>query len=102
MKKKLEVIVLPKPHKRKEFRQSMYNLSENLQKHCSSLLIDESGDGNEFIISARWDSTDQMRQAVRSKEFIILCGAINALCESTVIRLNDKQVGNHISKMTEL
>ena len=102
MNKKLEVVVLPKPHNLKEFKQSLNSLSENLQKHCSSLLIDESGDGNEFIISAQWDSSDQMRQALRSEEFLILSGAVNALCEKTIIRLDDKQLGNHISKLKSL
>ena len=102
MIKKLEVIVFPKPHNLKEFKQSLNFLIGNLQNYCSSLMIDESGDGNEFIISAQWDSTDQMRQALRSEEFLILSGAVNALCEKTAIWLDDKQVGNHISKLTKL
>ena len=102
MIKKLEVIVFPKPHNLKEFKQSLNSLRENLQKHCSSLLIDELEDGNEFIISAQWDSTDQMRQALRSEEFLILSGAVNTLCEKTVIRLDDKQLGYHISKLKSL
>ena len=102
MIKKLEVIVFPKPHNLKEFKQSLNSLRENLQKHCSSLLIDELEDGNEFIISAQWDSTDHMRQALSSEEFLVLSGAIRILCEKTAIWLDDKQVGNHISKLTKL
>jgi len=102
MMKKLEMIVLPKPHNLKEFKQSLNSLRENLQKHCSSLLIDESKDGDEFIISAQWDSTDNMRQALKSEEFLILSGAIRTLCEKTVIWLDDKQQSNHVSILSEL
>ena len=102
MMKKLEVIVLPKPHHLKEFKQSLNSLRENLKKHCLSLIIYESGDSNEFIISAQWDSIDKMREALSSDEFLILSGAVNALCENTVIRLDDKQLGNHISKLKSL
>ena len=102
MKKKLELIVEPKPHKIKEFSQSLYNLSKNLQNYCSSLKIDESGDGVTFNILAQWETEDQMRKALKSEEFLILSGAISALSEKTIIRLDDKQVGNHISKLNSL
>ena len=102
MKKKLELIVEPKPHKIKEFSQSLYTLSKNLQNYCSSLIIDESGDGVTFNILAQWETEDQMRKALKSEEFLILSGAINALSEKTIIRLDDKQVGNHISKLNSL
>ena len=99
MKKKLELIVKPKSHNRKEFRQTLYNLTENLKKHCSNLIIDESRDGIEFIVLAEWNSTDQMRKALRSEEFLILSGAVNALTEKTIIRHNDKQVSNNLLKV---
>jgi len=99
MKKKLEVIVWPKPHNRKEFKQSLTSLSESLQRHCSSLKIDESEDGLTFTILARWDTTDQMRRALRREEFLVLSGAILALSEKSICRLNDKQVGNNLLKV---
>ena len=102
MKKKLEVIVLPKPHNRKEFKQSLNFLTEGLQNYCSSLKTNESEDGLTFTILARWDTTDQMRKALRSEEFLILSGAITALCEKISIRLNDKTVGDHVSKLKSL
>ena len=102
MKKKLELIVEPKPHKIKEFSQSLYTLGKNLQNYCSSLIIDESGDGVTFNILAQWETEDQMRKALKSEEFLILSGAISALSEKTIIRLDDKQVGNHISKLNSL
>jgi len=45
---------------------------------------------------------DQMRQALRSEEFRILSGAVNALCEKTVIWLDDKPAGNDISRLSSL
>ena len=99
MIKKLEVIVNPKPNKRKEFSQSLQNLSENLLKHCSSLKIDESGDGVKYKILAQWETVDQMRKALRSEEFRVLSGAISALTENSIIRLNNKKVSNNFSKI---
>jgi len=64
--------------------------------------IIESDDGVAFILFAQWETSDQMRQAIQSEECSILSGAITALCEKTVIRLDDKEVGNHISKLTTL
>ena len=102
MKKKLELIVLLNSRKRKEFSQSLDNLSKNLQNYCSSLIIDESGDGVTFNILVQWETVGQMRKALMSEEFRILSGAINALSEKTITRLDDKQVGIHISKLKTL
>ena len=102
MKKKLELIVEPKPHKIKEFSQSLYTLSKNLQNYCSSLIIDESEDGVTFNVLAQWETEEQMRKALRSEEFRILSGAISALSEKTFIRLDDKQVGKHISMLANI
>ena len=77
----------------------MTSLSESLQRHCSSLKIDESEDGLTFTILARWDTTDQMRRALRREEFLVLSGAILALSEKSICRLNDKQVGNNLLKV---
>ena len=102
MNKKLELIVLPNSRKRKEFKQSLDNLTENLRKYCSSLKIDESEDDHVVTIIAHWETVDQMRQALMSEEFCILSGAIGALCDKTKIRLDDKQRGNHISMLSGL
>ena len=77
-------------------------LAGNLQNYCSSLMIDESKDGFTFTILARWETLDQMRQALRSKEFGILSGAIFTLCKITSIEFDDKQVYNDISKLNTL
>lgn len=102
MKKKLELIVSPNLRKRLEFKQSLDYLAETLQNYCSKLEIIESDDGVIFTLLAQWETLDQMRQAIRSEECSILSGAITALCERTVIRLDDKEVGNHISMLTTL
>ena len=102
MKKKLELIVRSKAHKRKEFNQSLNLLIDKLQKYFSSLMIDESEDGLTITILAGWETVDQMRTTLRSEEFFVLSGAIRALCENTVIRLDEKQFSNHISKLSTL
>ena len=102
MKKKLEIIVLLKPQKSKEFKQSLNNLAVELQNYCSTLKIDESKNGGTFVILAQWKTMDQMRKALKSEEFLILSGAVNALCEKTIVLLDDKEIGNHISKLNSL
>ncbi len=102
MKKKLELIVSPSSRKRLEFKQSLDCLAGDLQNYCSKLEIIESDDGVTFTLLVQWETLDQMRQAIRGEECSILSGAITALCEKTIIRLNDKEVGNHISKLTTL
>lgn len=99
---KLEVIVSVKPHNLIEFKQSLYSLKESLRSYCSSLRIDESEDDLAVTIITQWENLDQMRQALKSVEFRILSGAVNALCEKTVIRLDEKQRGNHISILSEI
>ena len=102
MKKKLEIIVSPSSRKRLEFKQSLDCLAGTMQNYCSKLEIIESDDGVTFTLLAQWETLNQMRQAIRSEECSILSGAITTLCEKTVIRLDDKEVGNHISKLTTL
>ena len=98
----LEITVLPKPHNRKEFRQTLENLSENLQQHCSSLKIDESGEGVTFNILVQWETVGQMHNALSSEEFTILSGAISALSEKTIIQLDGKEVGINISELKSI
>ena len=73
-----------------------------VQIYCLKLEIIESDDGVTFTLLAQWETLNQMRQAIRSEECSILSGAITALCEKTAIRLDDKEVGNHISMLTTL
>ena len=97
-----ERIVSLNPRKRLEFKQSLDCLAGTLKNYCSKLEIIESYDGVTSTLFAQWETLDQMRQAIQSEECSILSGAITALCKKTVIRLDDKQVGNHISKLTTL
>ena len=99
MKNKLELIVLTNSRKSKEFKQTLNFLTENLRNYCSSLKIDESGDGVTFNILAQWETEDQMRKALKSEEFLILSGAINALSEKSICLLNDKKVSNKLLKI---
>ena len=102
MKNKLEVVVRPNPRKRLELKQTLDCLTGILQDYCSSLMINESENGLTITLLAQWEKSDQMRHTLRSKEFSILSGAINALCDNTVIRIDDKSAGNDIAKLSEL
>ena len=99
MKKKLELNVLLNSHKQLEFRQTLECLSEILLNHCSDIIIQETEDKDAFYILIQWDSASQMRVALRTNEFSILLGAIKSLGKNTGLRLDDKDIGNDISKL---
>ena len=100
--KTLELIVLPKPRNIIEFKQTLENLTQELNKHCSTLKIDEFEDGLKLIILAHWNTEDQMRKALRSEDFLIMYGAVKSLCGKTVIRFDGKQMGTDISILTKI
>jgi len=98
----LELTIFVKPHKHLEFKQTLDNLFSTLQKHCTSLKINDSENGLPFSILAQWETAGNMHDALNKDEFKILFGAIEALCEKVQIRLNDKLVGNHISMLANI
>ena len=102
MKKVLELIIEPNSRKRKEFSQTLSKLAETLQSSCSSLMIDESEDSSTINMVVEWDSADQKCRILRIEAFEILSGAIAALCEKAVIRLNGKIINYSISKLKAL
>ena len=46
--------------------------------------------------------TMQMQQTLKREEFVILSGAITALCDKIEVRLNDKLVENYISMLSNI
>ena len=102
MKKILELIIEPNSRKRKEFSQTLSKLAETLQSSCSSLMIDESEDSSTVNMVVEWDSLDQKYRMFRVESFEILSGAIAAVCDKVVVRLNGKFIGNDISKLKTL
>ena len=94
---KLELVVSLYPGKSKEFKQSLLDISRKLQEYSSSFIIDELDDALSFNILIQWETSEQMHLVLKKEEFKILSGAINSLCEKKIIRLDDKQLGNHIS-----
>jgi hypothetical protein len=100
--KKLELVVLLNRSKRKEFKQSLQFLKDKIADFSTSFDIDELEDALSFSLLVQWETDVQMNKALQSDEFKILSGAINSLCEKTIIRLDDKQVGNHISNLASI
>ena len=96
---KLELLVSLKRRKCEEFKQSLQILKEKIEDFSTSFVIDESEDALSFSLLIQWDTELQMHQALQRDEFKILSGAISSLGEKTVIRLNDKEVGKHISAL---
>ena len=99
MKRTLEMIILPNPRKKKEFTQTLESLSMNLERSCSSLTIEESEESHSITMVIKWESEDQMQQTLKKEEFVILSGAITALCDKIEVRLNDKLIENYISML---
>ncbi len=99
---KLELIISLSRNKRTEFKQSLENLKEKIEAFSTSFELIESEDTLSFSLILQWESEVQMHRALSSDEFKILSGAINSLCEKTIIRLNEKQLGTHISKLKSI
>ena len=99
---RLELAILVKSTKRLEFKQTLYDLNEKLQKYCSSLKITESDSFLSYSILIQWETAVHMQAALKMEEFEILSGAIAALCDKVVVRLNGKLIGHDISKLKTL
>ena len=102
MKKVLELIIEPSSRKRKEFSQTLSNLAKTLQSSCSSMKIIEAEDSSTVNMVIEWDSADQKYRKLRMESFEILSGAIAALCDKVVVRLNGKLIDHDISKLKTL
>lgn len=100
--KKLELVVYLNRSKNKEFKQSLQFLKDKIANFSASFDIDELEDDHSFSLLVQWETDVQMHQGLQSDEFKILCGAINCLCEKTIIRLDDILIGNHISRLKDL
>ena len=98
----LELIIEPNSRKKKEFNQTLSNLATTLQSSCSSMKIIEAEDSPTVNMLVEWDSMDQSYRKLRMESFEILSGAIAALCDKVVIRLNGKIIGHDISKLKTL
>lgn len=100
--KKLELIIFLQQGKSKELKQTLQDLIKVLQEYSSSISIEELEESFCFSIIVKWESVPQMQHALKTVEFEILSGAINSLCEKTIIRLDDVLIGNHISRIKDL
>jgi len=102
VKSVLELKIEPNSRKKKEFSQTLKNLATTLQGSCSSLEINEAEDSSTINIRVNWETAAEMHRTLQGDEIGILSGAIKSLCETCIIRLDDKLVGNHISMLNSL
>jgi len=96
VKRVLEHIIEPNSIKKKEFSQTLNTLARTLENSCSSVKINETEDGSTINMIVEWDTSEQKHRMLRIEAFKILSGAITALCEKVVIRLNGKLVDQNI------
>jgi hypothetical protein len=64
--------------------------------------IIEAEDSSTINMVVEWDSLDQKYRMLRNEAFEILSGAITALCDKVVVRMNGKIIGYDISKLKTL
>ena len=98
----LELTIVPNTRKKKEFSQSLESLARILRDTCPSLTINESEEPFSIIVIIQWETMDQMQLTLRSEAFAILSGAISALCDSVIVRLDDQMIGNQFSDLDKL
>lgn len=99
---KLELIIFLKQGKSKELKQTLQDITKILQEYSTNISFDELEESFCFSLILRWESEAQMKHTLKMTEFEILSGAINSLCEKTIIRLDDVLIGNHISRIKDL
>lgn len=99
---KLDITAVVKTTKQNEFKQTLDSLNVRLHENCPNLKINQSENSLRYSIFGEWKTKENLHAALQIKECKILFGAIESLCEDTSILLNDKLIGNSISKLNTL
>ena len=58
------------------------------EKGCINYVLHRE-DENIFYLESEWQSRKELEDHFRSKDFMLLMGAINVLCEKPVVKIND-------------
>lgn len=86
---KLEIRVLPIERKRVEFAQTLDSIKNDLQEHCSNIIVTK--EENMFIFKMDFKSENKLSEILQCKEFSILSGAIRSLSEESEITIRDTE-----------
>jgi hypothetical protein len=66
------------------------------------LQINEAEDSSTINIQVNWETAAEMHRTIKGDEIAVLSGAIKSLCETCIIQLDDKLIGNHISMLANI
>jgi len=87
---KLKIQILPILRKRIEFSQTLESIKNDLQEHCSNLIVTK--EENMFIFMLDFTSESRLNEILQYKEFRILSGTIRSLAEESDITIQDNKV----------
>lgn len=97
---KMSISVKPNLNAQKEFEQTLVGMQIK-NTHISGLIEkwrNENGciryllhreNENEFYLESEWKSLEELEDHFRSKDFLLLMGAINVLCEQPKVKIKD-------------
>jgi len=86
---KLEIQVLPIKRKQVEFSQTLESIKNDLQEHCSDLIVTQ--EENIFFFRIEFKSENRLNEILQCKELSILSGAIRSLAEESEITIQDNE-----------
>ena len=86
---KLEIRILPIHRKRIEFSQTLVSIKNDLQEHCSNLIVTK--DENVYYFRIDFKSENRLNEILQCKEFSILSGAIRSLAAESEITVRDSK-----------
>jgi quinol monooxygenase YgiN len=97
---KMSIRVKPNINAQKEFEQTLVGTQID-DTHISGLIdkwLNDKGcinyvlhreNENKFCLESEWLSRKELEDHFRSKDFMLLMGAIDVLCEKPVVKIND-------------
>jgi len=85
-------------NKETEFFQTMESLKALVKSYCNDFEIIKKEDGN-TMIKIIFNRKEELENNFNNKEFNILKGTINSLCDNVVININGINVNSSLSRV---
>lgn len=89
---KMTIDVKARPHKHKEFLQTLDSLMAELRKEKGNLSYQyrqDDHDNNTIHIQAEWMSWEKLEHHFQGNFFAVLLGAIRVLCEEPEVKIDN-------------
>jgi len=100
---KMSIRIKPNMNAQKEFEQTLVGMQiedthisgliDNWQneKGCNYYVLNRENE-NVFCLESKWQSRKELEDHFRSKDFMLLMGAIDVLCEKPEVKINDGKI----------